>query len=680
MSIPIIKMIGANSSSKKRKMKSAKYYGLQNFLQPGCPISLSGSFRDNVRRFLQECGQPEDYKVEGMPIWCTFLVHENRGFVLPLYTFEECVNNSLQPLCDHCRCSGWSHHFVSKRKYHFIIPIDNEWNKPIKDGVLDLQTHILHGLIHCNGFGHLLCINGIEGGSNFICGREVMDLWDRICTTLHTRKISVVDVSKKRKMDLRLLYGISYGHTWFGRWDYKFCHGSFGVTKEKYEQALQILSTLELNNIIQDLKNCSIKKTISRYRDLSETQLATIRDLFRFMISLKFRTPQIKDSKPKPRLTSINKSTMKEKQARCRKFSNLAAKLDSRWHVRRLEHVAKVVVDALKEKKSENRNGMSRQEVRDTARQHIGDTGLIDYVLKSMNNVIVGGYVVRRAVNSTTGVLEYSLQDTLENITQEPEETDRVDSVIPKYKSGSGSDVYRDLTFLYYHLLLNSDSDVVVFAVRTVLDSKNFSKEWPFHDDADEYLRFICKVIPLVTTELNLETGLYKRKNSVGEELVVPLHATVHELKAAAEAAMRDTYCIMENLKVREIVELEGVDDDEVIFGALESGSEISVRGSGVDLLTTSDLNYEGGADNWVVNCKCGARDDDGERMVACDLCEVWQHTRCSGIDDSEVVPPLFMCYKCCDSIGPHMKHDGTGFTDWMMMPVVTNAHSNLFY
>ncbi|KAI3665157.1 hypothetical protein L6452_43778 [Arctium lappa] len=677
MSIPIIKMIGGSINSKKRKMRSAKYYGLQSFLQPGCPISLSGTFRDNVRLFLQECGQLEDYNVGGMPIWCTFLVHENRGFVLPMYTIEECVKNSLQPLCDHCRCSGWSHHFVSKRKYHFIIPIDNEWNKPLDNGVLDLQTHILHGLIHCNGFGHLLCINGSEGGSNFICGREVMDLWDRICTTLHSRKISVVDTSKKRKMDLRLLYGVSYGHTWFGRWGYRFCHGSFGVTKDKYDEALQILSSLELDIIVHNLQHFSIKKIICRYRDLSDTELFTIQDLFRFMLALKFRTPEKKSiDQPKPK----SNLTKKEKHGRCRKFSNMAAKLDSRWHVRRLEHVANVVVNALKEKKAENGNrncGMSRQDVRDTARLHIGDTGLIDYVLKSMNNVIVGGYLVRRAVNSCTGVLEYSLQeitDSPSRLDQDSEEIDqgRVDSVITRYNPISGSDIYKDLAYLYHHILLDSDSEMVELAVRTVLDSKNFMKEWPFNDDADEFLRFICRVIPLVPTE---------RRNSVGEQLVIPLHATIRDLKLAAEIAMRDTYCVMENLKVREIVELEGLADDEVIFGTLESGSEISVRGSGVDLLTTSDLNYEGGADNWVVNCKCGARDDDGERMVACDLCEVWQHTRCSGIDDSEAVPPLFMCYRCCDSIGPQkLPKQIDSFTDWMMVPFVGNTHIDLFY
>lgn len=85
--------------------------------------------------------------------------------------------------------AGWSHHFVSKRKYHLIIPANDEWNDRIEEGVFDLQMHLLHSLIHCNGFGHLICINGIAGGSKFIYGREIMDLWDRICTTLCVRKI-----------------------------------------------------------------------------------------------------------------------------------------------------------------------------------------------------------------------------------------------------------------------------------------------------------------------------------------------------------------------------------------------------------------------------------------------------------------------------------------------------------
>lgn len=84
-------------------------------------------------------------------------------------------------------CLGWSNHFVSKRKYHIIIPMDDEWHKPLEDGICDLPTHLLHGLIHCNGYAHLVCVNGLEGGSKHLCGREIMDLWDRVCTNLRTR-------------------------------------------------------------------------------------------------------------------------------------------------------------------------------------------------------------------------------------------------------------------------------------------------------------------------------------------------------------------------------------------------------------------------------------------------------------------------------------------------------------
>ncbi|CAK9156047.1 unnamed protein product, partial [Ilex paraguariensis] len=91
-------------ASAKRK-RSPKYYGLHTFADPGCPIAPSGPFRDNIRFFLQECAEIEDYNVDGMPIWRTFLVHENRGFIVPLYTIEESVKHSLQPFCDHCRCA-----------------------------------------------------------------------------------------------------------------------------------------------------------------------------------------------------------------------------------------------------------------------------------------------------------------------------------------------------------------------------------------------------------------------------------------------------------------------------------------------------------------------------------------------------------------------------------------------
>lgn len=66
----------------------------------------------------------------------------------------------------------------------------------------------------------------------------------------------------------------------------------------------------------------------------------------------------------------------------------------------------------------------------------------------------------------------------------------------------------------------------------------------------------------------------------VGEIVVVPMHATVGELKQAVENALKETYSITDE------------------FVLMEAGG------------------------------------------IA--FCEVWQHTRCCGIEDSETLPPLF--------------------------------------
>ena len=43
----------------------------------------------------------------------------------------------------------------------------------------------------------------------------------------------------------------------------------------------------------------------------------------------------------------------------------------------------------------------------------------------------------------------------------------------------------------------------------------------------------------------------------------------------------------------------------------------------------------------------CGTVDDDGERMMACDVCNVWKHTRCVGIADDQEEPESFVCQDC---------------------------------
>ncbi|OWM84971.1 hypothetical protein CDL15_Pgr027758 [Punica granatum] len=673
MSIPIL------HSCRKRKRRP-KLFSFHTFANPGCPIRPTALFRDNICLFLQECTMPEDYSLDGMPVWCTLLMHNKKSFAVPFYVVQENVEESSHSFCEHCRLAGWSNHFVSRRRYHMIIPTDGAWNKPLEPNALDLPNHLLHGLIHGNGFGHLICINGIEGGSKYLCGREIMDLWDRICSILCARKITVEDVSKKRCMDLRLLYGVAYGHSWFGRWGYRFLRGSFGVKENKYCKAIELLSSLELEKILEEFRgrkqSKEIKTIVQFYRDMSEATLITIRDLLRFILTVKSRvvlkTKLIKacpspDSKPVDRFGGLHKKNLiKVKPLRYRKFAAAISDMDTRWPARRLEQAAEVIVNALLEKRADGsgHNGMTRQDVRDAARAHIGDTGLLDNVLKSLNNVIVGNYVVCRAVNPVTRILEYTVHE-LRATEPNASEVQGVMAVQDRFSSAvptAGGDAYDDLVYMYKNVLLNypeSSDGPVAAAVKAVLDSKHFAKEWPFRDEEEEFLTFICNLLPR-------ELGIHDKHSTIvkrppGEIVSVPLHATVRDLKLAAQSAFRDTYFIFERLVVQEIESMEELEDEEVLFGVIESGVEVWVRGTGADMST--QFKYEGGAQNWKVRCECGAQDDDGERMVACDICEVWQHTRCCGINDRESVPPLFVCSTCCGSVvGSRSRHEDEVF------------------
>ena len=172
-----------------------------------------------------------------------------------------------------------------------------------------------------------------------------------------------------------------------------------------------------------------------------------------------------------------------------------------------------------------------------------------------------------------------------------------------------GVDFYNDVLYLYEHVLLGyPESELVDLATQAVLDAKQFVKECSFRDDEEQLLTFFCQLLPSLTDkEIEFKRGLLP-----GEVVVMPLHATIRELKRAAESALRDTYCITERFVVMGI---KGLDEMEVLFEVAESGAEVGVRGSGIDLDTP--LRYEGGSDTWMVRCECGARDDDGERMVA---------------------------------------------------------------
>ncbi|ESQ33136.1 hypothetical protein EUTSA_v10003728mg [Eutrema salsugineum] len=682
------------------RQKPTKILIINDFATPSSSsspfLNLSATFRDNIRLFLRDYAEKEDYTVDGNAVSCLFLASEATGVVFPLFIIEEQISDdsSSNPLCDFCRCVGWGHHYVSKRRYHLIISKSNEWKKPLTKRSLKVTSHLMHGVIHCNGFGHLLCINGGDHVSNnYLSGGQIMDFWDRLCSTLHTRKISLEDISRKGSMDLRLLHGVAYGRPWFGKWGYIFSHGSFGVTEEQYTRAIHILSSIEVDKIMEDFagtkKEKVMKIMIGFYRESSETPLVTLSDLLRFMLAFSSKTPVEKKtalalvamsldsvsspsfgddedteespfySSPDQELDSNENDSAADnvlsdddipiadiKPPVYDSFDALAKGEYSRYPGRRLNEAAQAVLKVFGERKSI----ITRQELRDAVRNSIGDTGLIDFLLKHIDKVLIGDQIVQRFTNPESRMLQFSLrkinarggldQDAKKRKKTKPRDANERTSTTP------GLDPYEDIFYLYKNLLLTyPDSDIYSDASEDILNCKSFVKEWPLPSYQEQNsLTVSCQVLP------NHQELLrdFTRQLPPGELVIVPKNATIRELKSAAEKALRDTYCIMERFEVWEIKskELEKMDETSCLkTEGDKSKTEFLVTGFGLD--TGTELRYEAGFDDWIVNCKCGARDDDGERMVACDACKVWHHTKCNSIEDDEAVPSVFLCNRC---------------------------------
>ena len=92
---------------------------------------------------------------------------------------------------------------ICNKKYHFVLPSKETLGSCRncegccdaiatmnngKSKLTELQGHMMHGVFHSNGFGHLLCVNGLEMGSN-LPGNQIMDFWNRLCKALQARSI-----------------------------------------------------------------------------------------------------------------------------------------------------------------------------------------------------------------------------------------------------------------------------------------------------------------------------------------------------------------------------------------------------------------------------------------------------------------------------------------------------------
>lgn len=73
------------------------------------------------------------------------------------------------------------------------------------------DAYVLHGLIHCNGFGHLISINKLDLGSAIsLTETDVMNFWDSICTSLKTRYIFIISFNFCTNFHFLLVYLIQH--------------------------------------------------------------------------------------------------------------------------------------------------------------------------------------------------------------------------------------------------------------------------------------------------------------------------------------------------------------------------------------------------------------------------------------------------------------------------------------
>lgn len=126
-------------------------------------------------------------------------------------------------------------------------------------------------------------------------------------------------------------------------------------------------------------------------------------------------------------------------------------------------------------------------------------------------------------------------------------------------------------------------------------------------------------------------------------------NGTIDELKKEVERNFKEMYWGLSRFVVERIVDLEAKGRD-LVFELMEVGGKLVFEGSGEDEGRVL-INNNDGIEKRIMECVCGAVEDDGERMVACDICEIWQHTRCVQIPNEQQVPQIFICNRCDQEI-----------------------------
>ncbi|TYG49859.1 hypothetical protein ES288_D10G127900v1 [Gossypium darwinii] len=596
-------VVNAVPMKRIKRRVTVDLYDFLTFPSTSSSFGFGGTtpFRANIRSFLTKHAliPPLSSLFPHMMIWqIVFRVDDvtdnldSSSSVVCLDVVEEDVARSRSVYCDQCRVVGWSEHPVCSKRYHFIIKVDGNsiggYHKPcvrcgdilhlselrckscnhvtttddVEDWVyhqLEDTTHLLHGVIHSNGYGHLLRVNGREGGSRVLSGCHIMDFWDRLCKTLGVRKVSVTDVSKKYGLEYRLLHAITKGHPW----------------------------------LIHDAHKSSLR---------------------------------------------VGDATFKKQ----RTSSVLSW---SRVDVVRVEEAMFRVLRAVS-----GSNWVSSRALRGAVCR-VAPPTLLDHCLMELNGKLaVEGMVVKARHNPNSGSLEYRLEPQNVSIT-----TNCNDNCVPNFPP-SKEILKQDLKLLYESILHpqtmstclpDAIRNLTISSAEKLLDCKQFVKHYNNEKLSSGNEDVIC-----ISCELELMDQHKEITPDPPAELVVlPINAIVLDLKIEASKAFQEVYLAFRRFQAEELLGYTGVEDSTQVKLLMGSTGSVRVRGRCLGKSRLSKYRLERGVERWTVDCTCGAKDDDGERMLACDVCGVWQHTRCFGINDSDAVPAKFVCNRCKESL-----------------------------
>lgn len=213
-----------------------------------------------------------------------------------------------------------------------------------------------------------------------------------------SRKVSVMDVSKKYGLEYRLIHALMRGHPWYGEWGYQFGSGSYGLTQEAYKTAVESLSNLPLSVFLSEgwKPHSCVQGIISFYQSLSEHQLVNIRDLFRLLMSL---------------LHDSIKTSSKAESITCKKRSFDAMGVSCSWGQSDVVRVEEAMLRVLRA--VSRSNWVSSRALKGSVYK-VASSELLDYCLGELGGkVVLGSMIVNTRHNPETGALEYRLDFTL---------------------------------------------------------------------------------------------------------------------------------------------------------------------------------------------------------------------------------------------------------------------------